>query len=479
VTPLPEELGLVLDPSVRVLEDGRVLLGGTPGRLLTLSDEGVDALGALFGAGPTNDAARRLGRRLVDAGMAHPRPRGPAAPASVARRVSVVIPVLDRPEALADCLASLRRSDEGGALSVVVVDDGSTDPAAIEEVCGRFGARLVVRSDNGGPAAARNDGIEAVDTELVAFLDSDCTVGDGWLAALLPFFDDPTVGAVAPRIRPAPDHGGASPALARFADRHSDLDMGDRETAVGPDRPVRYVPAAALVVRRSALSDRFDTSLRIGEDVDLVWRLGDAGWSVRYVPEVVVGHREPDSWSSWLGRRFRYGTSAAPLARRHPARLAPLELRPWPTVAALCLLAGRPRLALSVVGLSTARLARQVRGHHLPAWLAVRWSAEAVGWTVIGIGHAATMLAAPVLAASGWRGKRSASVALALAVTPALVEWRRRRPELDPARWVLASLADDVAYGAGVWIGCLRSATVRPLLPVLGRPPPAGDAATT
>ncbi len=467
MTPLPEGSSLVLDPSVRVLDGGKVLIGGSPGRLLTLTEEGVGALEVLLTGETAGESSRRLGRRLIEAGMAHPRHSRPVAPVSVAERVTAVIPAFGRPERLAACLASLRRTEEGQALAIVVVDDGSADPAAIRDVCHRFDARLVVREANGGPAAARNDGLALVESELVAFLDSDCTVRDGWLAALLPAFDDPSVGAVAPRIRPAHDGGMRSAVLERFADGHSDLDMGDRPSLVGPDRPVRYVPAAALVARRSALEQTFDVSLRVGEDVDLVWRLGDAGWSVRYLPEVEVAHREPASWPAWLARRFRYGTSAAPLARRHPGRLAPLELRPWPSLAALALLAGRPRAALAAVGVSAGLLARSVYGHHVPRCLPLRWSAEAAGWTVIGIGHASTMLAAPGLAVALGRGKRSAAGVLALALAPPLVEWWRRRPDLDPARWALASLADDAAYGAGVWTGCLGSGSARPLVPAV------------
>ena len=51
---------------------------------------------------------------------------------------------------------------------------------------------------------------------------------------------------------------------------------------------VAYVPAACLVVRRAALGEGFDESLRVGEDVDLVWRLDAAGWLVRYDAGVVV-----------------------------------------------------------------------------------------------------------------------------------------------------------------------------------------------
>ena len=62
-------------------------------------------------------------------------------------------------------------------------------------------------------------------------------------------------------------------------------------------------------------------------------------------------------------------------------------------------------------------------------------------------------------------------------LAPPLVEWWRRRPGLDPVRWSLASIADDVAYGAGVWAGCLRARSFGPLVPSSGsgsRGHPAG-----
>ena len=58
-------------------------------------------------------------------------------------------------------------------------------------------------------------------------------------------------------------------------------------------------------------------------------------------------------------------------------------------------------------------------------------------------------------------------MAAVLVLAPAAVEWWRRRPDLDPIRWTLASIADDVAYGAGVWAGCLRWRSFGPLVPTI------------
>ena len=462
---LPDGFGLVLDSALRRFRAGTVLAGGRPGRVLTLTPAGARSLDALVAGGPPDPATLALAGRLVAAGMAHPRRPHLAYATSDASDVTVVVPAHDRPEALDRCLASL-----GRAAPVVVVDDASFDPVAVSNVCDHHGARLVRRALNGGPGAARESADGVMATDLVAFVDSDCTVPDGWLDDLAWHFADPGVAAVAPRVRPAAVAPGQERrAVHRFGLSHSPLDLGPDEGEVGPDRPVRYVPTAALVVRRVALHavGGFDPALRVGEDVDLVWRMVDAGWRIRYDPSVVVSHVEPDRWRDLLGRRLRYGTSAAPLAARHPGRLAPVELRPRATVAALALLAGKPVLAAVTVASAALPLARKVRPLGIPAAQAWWWCAGGAGWTVMGLGRAATMLAFPglvSLVATGQRGRRAAVLLL---VVPPVVDWVRKRPDLDLPRWVAASVADDVAYGAGVWIGCLRARRAAPLVPAV------------
>jgi hypothetical protein len=50
-------------------------------------------------------------------------------------------------------------------------------------------------------------------------------------------------------------------------------------------------------------------------------------------------------------------------------------------------------------------------------------------------------------------------------VAPAVNDWIANPGTLDPVRYAALHLADDLAYGAGVWLGCLRARTVRPLVP--------------
>ncbi len=461
MTPLPEGFGLTLDRSARWFRAGTVLVGGHPTRLIALSPAGAEALRRWLDGATPSAATRQLGRRLVDAGMAHPVP--PPHPVVGAPAVTVVIPVRNRTGSLEQCLEAL-----GHAGPVVVVDDASDDPAAVAEACRRHGATVIRRSVNGGPGAARNQAVPAITTELVAFVDSDCRVGPEWLDALTPMFADPRLGAVAPRVRPGSAATSTRPSvLERYSAGRSALDMGPESSEVGAGRVVGYVPTAALVARVGALAGGFDERLRVGEDVDLVWRLGQAGWRVRYQASVTVHHDEPTSWAQLLGRRFRYGTSAGPLARRHPGRLAPLELRPWPTAVATAVIAGHPVVALALLAGSTEAMAAPLRRHGVPLATAVRWSAQGMAWTVVGVGRALTVLAAPALLVGALRSRRRAAAAVLLVTLPPLVEWWRRRPPLDPVRWTVAAVVDDVAYGTGVWVGAVRARSLGPLLPSL------------
>ena len=149
--PPPAELAVALHPAVRVLDRGRVLVGGSPLRVLRLTEEGARAIGDWGAPSPVGErpARRALARRLLDAGVLSPHP-APAAPTSA---LTVVVPARDRPAQLARCLEGVRASCPRSP--VVVVDDGSRDPAAVHAVCAQHGV-AVIRHDvsagsGGGP----------------------------------------------------------------------------------------------------------------------------------------------------------------------------------------------------------------------------------------------------------------------------------------------------------------------------------------
>jgi mycofactocin glycosyltransferase len=478
---LPAGFSIEMDADAKQLSDGS-LFGGSPGRVMRLTAAGAAALAELQNGPVRSAAAGQLARRLTDGGLAHPVPP-PGTPHPAADSVTVIIPVRDRAGMLDRCLAAT-----GAQYPVIVIDDGSADPGAIAAIAARHGAAVRRRAASGGPAAARNTGLAGTTTDLIAFLDSDCVPPPGWVSELAAHFADPLVGAIAPRIVAPTISPTASPA-ARYAAVRGSLDLGPRPARVQPASRVSYVPTAALLVRRAALDavsagrDPFDPALRYGEDVDLVWRLHEAGWRIRYEPALQMPHEGPGSWPGLLGRRFRYGTSAAPLARRHPANMAPLVLQPWPAITVAALLARRPAVAAAALVAAWSDITSAVRRAGVPADGAPGATLTAVHQTWLGIGRYATQFAAPALVLGLARpagrsavrrlGRRAAAASLLLG--PALTAYAERKPELDPVRFSLAHIADDVCYGAGVWAGCLRERTTVPVRPAISVRPLAAS----
>jgi mycofactocin system glycosyltransferase len=456
-TPLPEGFGLTMDPATTTFEGGRVVMGGSPLRLLRLSRRARE-LTAAWNSGTTVGRRRTeqlLARRLVSSGVFLPRP---GSGTFTTGDVTVIVPVRDRPEQLRRLLAAL------GDLTCIVVDDASADAIVTEEIARKAGASFIGLPVNRGPSSARNRGLAAATTPLVAFVDSDCLPSDGWLSPLLGYFDDPLVAAVAPRIVPTP--ATAPTALARYEAVRSSLDMGAAEGLVRPLSRIPYVPSAAIVVRRAAAGDPFfDPDLRGGEDVDLVWRLSAAGWDVRYVPRCTVVHDGPPALWPWLRRRAFYGTTAGPLAIRHPSALAPLSASAWSVAAWGFAVARRPLLALTTLAASILVLARRLDGLvQAPVKVAATIAGGGTAKSAVPALSGLTRAWAPacVLGLCFRRTRRGAAMAL---LAPAVNAWVAKPGDLDPVRYAVLHVVDDVAYGTGVWAGCLKARTVRPLLP--------------
>ena len=448
-------------------------MGGSPLRALTLSPRGTALLRGWLAGQPvggnhdtTGDGGERvLARRLLDAHLLHPDP--PAPPQGPEPDVTVVVPVYADPERLAACLAPL----EG---PVIVVDDGSPDGDAIAAVAERSGARYIRLPTNRGASAARNVGVRAASTAFVAFLDADCIPRPGFPRDLMGHLADPAIGLVAPRIVTGARHAGR---IARYERVRSALDMGPEPALVRPYAQVWYVPSAAMVARREALGAGFDEALHLGEDVDLVWRMHDAGWQVRYDPRVAVAHEDRVQPRAWYRRRVAYNESVAPLLRRHPERVPVLFLSPIATFAWSAALGGAPAPVALVTGVRAARLRDKLAGR-LPG--AGGWAARAAVDTTVREAHdlgralvgpwAPFALAALTLGRGPRRRRRRLAVRLTVPIATMIVrDWLTDRPALDPLSYAALRLADESSRGAGIWLGCLRAGDFRALLP--RRPP--------
>ena len=357
----------------------------------------------------------------------------------------------------------------------MVVDDGSQVPIRQENLIAPYclDVQVIRHSQSRGPAAARNTGLNACTTDLVAFLDSDVVPRRGWLEALLGHFCDPAVALVAPRIVSMSDGGRL---VARYESQRSSLDLGGCEAPVIPYGKVAYVPSAAIVCRCAALRelDGFDEALHSGEDVDLCWRLVDAGSRLRYEPIAQVAHEHRSQLREWLARKAFYGESAAPLARRHPDKTAPMVISGWSLAAWLLMMSGsrlRRVMASAIAAWTWRRIAISMRGPDTAATDV--WAVASRGWLGAGlqISSAACRHYWPVALLAALLSSRCRRVLLIAGIAEGAADWARHarcendsRPMGLPAYLLLKRL-DDIAYGVGLWSGVVRERDVTALKP--------------
>jgi mycofactocin system glycosyltransferase len=440
---------VIFDGRVEFIDDEYVS-GGSPWRLLRLAGRSREVADRWHYGGTVEAGEERLARTLVVQGLLHPRFN------EVLNRddIDVIVPCYNASSALAALLAQLK------GFHVTVVDDGSTEEEKVAQLCHNFGATAIRLNENFGPAHARNVGASSTRRKLLWFIDVDILISDATSVAqeLASTFVDPMVAVVAPRVR-GPN---VDSLRGRFEHRFGPLDMGEYSGLVVPGGATGYLPSASMMVRRDSFGEGFDETLRVGEDVDLVWRLHDAGWLIRYNAQVDVEHPARDSWKAWLLQRERYGASAGELAKRHGSRLAPLRSDPWTLVMWLTALIGKPALGFRIVRAAQNDAKEKLfRNAKDPSGVA----REVVGRNMFRAGGPlarAVVRTFGILLLIAALHPRLRKRALILFGVGTAWRWRHNRPLVSD---IPLGIADDMAYGVGVLHGAVRSKTMVPLIP--------------
>lgn len=253
---------------------------------------------------------------------------------------TVVVASYNRPRHLRECLERLVALDYP-CCRIIVVDDGSDQPLA--GVAAPFGSRVeVIRQSNRGPAAARNRGVEAAETDFIAFTDDDCRPMPDWLTRLERAHRADPEALIGGRVVNELDENPCSAAS------QSIIDFLYRWYAVEDDRlrffATNNVGFSRRVFREVGMLD--PSFVFASEDRDLALRWRASGRRLVYAEDAVVGHRHALTLGAFwrqhssygrgarrlrtklggaaLGReplRFHVGLLAHPIVRRDGARL--------------------------------------------------------------------------------------------------------------------------------------------------------------
>ncbi len=383
--------------------------------------------------------------------------------------VTVIIPVYNRADDMRSCLESLFKVDYPlEKLEIIVVDDNSSDTTV--ETVKTYPVKLIAQPKNLGQSAARNAGVFAAQGEIIAFIDSDCIAGASWLRELTPYFDDPRNALVGGYV----DSYYRETRLDRYEEANSALNMGGKFVTGSGKESDFYVPTCNMLVRKEAYLKvgGLDETMRVGEDVDLCWRLKEDGYRLVYVPKGTIEHKHRNRFFETFKRRFDYGVSEPTLYIKHQQIVKHFPWQPACMAVLLTIiigLIGRSVLSIplamsvlfcdSIIHWATYQKQigmplqfRKVLGSttekhfNLIFYLTrhlIRYYLLVIVTTVI--------IFPPLLPA-----------ATTVILFPSLVEFARKKPRISFPVFLFYFLIEQAYYQAGVFTSCLKQKSFRP-----------------
>ncbi|HUB44137.1 MAG TPA: glycosyltransferase [Acetobacteraceae bacterium] len=268
--------------------------------------------------------------------------------------LTVCICTHNRPHYVGDCLAGLaRQTASPDQFAILIADSGSTGetPAELARLAAAANAALL-RLDLPGVSRARNAGARSCRTPYIAYIDDDAIPASDWIERILAALAETTpppaiLGGRALPIWEAPLPAWWPPSLRGIL---SIIEHEGQGPYGDPALPASLAPYTVnMVVNVASLRaaggfadsvGRFGSTLLSDEDVQLAWRLRDAGLPVRYDSRIVVHHQiqaarlTPD----WLLSRLYWQGASTVVTRRLLNRRAEVwhELPRRLAVALLC-----------------------------------------------------------------------------------------------------------------------------------------------
>lgn len=221
-----------------------------------------------------------------------------------APRVDIVIPTRDRADLLVTCVDSIRSRSTYPAASVIIVDNGSRDPAtfALFERLAKDGVKVIRDESEFNFSALNNRGVDASAAEFVCLMNNDIeVVSPDWLEEMVGMAARPRVGAVGARLW-YPDyrlqHGGVILGIGGVAGHsHKYLRRGKPGYCGRAvlHQEMSAVTAACLLIRRQTYLEvgGLDETLPVAfNDIDFCLRLRAAGYRNVWTPYAELLHHE-------------------------------------------------------------------------------------------------------------------------------------------------------------------------------------------
>lgn len=234
-------------------------------------------------------------------------------------KLSLIVPVYNRPGEVAELLESLTRQT-AKQFEVLIVEDGSS--LSCENIVSEFASRLEVRyffKPNSGPGLTRNFGFEHMNGDFAIVLDSDCVIPERYIEVVTDFLRKNPVDAYGGPDRAADDFTPLQKAI-NYAMTSILTTGGIRggSEALGAFHPRSF----NMGMSRDVINATGGFSaMRFGEDIDLSIRIIEAGFKTALIRDAWVWHKRRTRIRPFFKQVFNSGIARINLHYRHPGTL--------------------------------------------------------------------------------------------------------------------------------------------------------------
>ena len=241
-------------------------------------------------------------------------------------KFSIIVPVFNRPDEVDELLESLSNQTQKD-FEVIIVEDGSVKTC--KDVCDKYADILVLHyyaKENSGPGQSRNYGAERAKGDYLIILDSDVVLPSGYLAAV-----DKELTQ-----NPTEAFGGPDAAHPSFTPIQKAISYSMTSFFTtggirgGKAKLDKFYPRSFnMGIRRNVyLKLNGFSKMRFGEDIDFSYRIVEAGYKPRLVPEAWVWHKRRTDFRKFFRQVYNSGIARINLEKRHPGTMKLVHLLP-------------------------------------------------------------------------------------------------------------------------------------------------------
>lgn len=263
-------------------------------------------------------------------------------------RFSIIIPVYNRPDEVAELLESLTQQSYRN-YEIIIVEDGSSVPC--EAVVKAYADRLPVTyytKPNSGPGQTRNYGAERAKGEYLLIWDSDILIPEGYFEAIESFL----------KANPVDAFGGPDRAHASFTDVQKAINYSMTSFFTtggirgGKKKLDKFFPRSFNMGIRRTVYEQLSgfRAMRFGEDIDFSYRIVEAGYKTALIPDAYVYHKRRTDFRKFFRQVHNSGIARINLSILHPGTLKLVHTLPALfTLAVIPFLPLMPLYALMVL----------------------------------------------------------------------------------------------------------------------------------